>query len=200
MLMKSYHLLEKFLSQAPTGEALDIGAGRGKNSLFLADKGFQVEAIDINKENLDIIKKISSERKLEIRINNSNLKDFKFVSSKYSIILAIQSLNFIKKSEFEIVIEKIKDSSAKNGLLFISVFLVTDPSFEKFQNKNKPIEENTFESKKPPYWWHFFKKDELKNYFGEDYQVLYYQERIVKDKKPIPHFHGIGEIVVKKIS
>jgi hypothetical protein len=45
------------------------------------------------------------------------LREFQFTANKYSLILAIQSLNFIKKSDFEKIIEKIKDSLIKGGFL-----------------------------------------------------------------------------------
>ncbi len=50
--LKPDPLLVKYLPQIPKGKALDIGAGEGRNSFFLAKEGFEVEAIDIVKEGL----------------------------------------------------------------------------------------------------------------------------------------------------
>jgi len=41
-------ILETFLGLAPMGNALDIACGKGRNSLFLAEKGFMVDAVDIS--------------------------------------------------------------------------------------------------------------------------------------------------------
>jgi len=193
-----YHLLLNFFHQIPKGLVLDIGVGKGRNSFFLAKKGFKVEAIDINKEFIKNIRKFAKENKFSIKTKCLDLRKFKFIPDKYSLILAIQSLNFIKKSEFEEVIEKIKNSLTKNALLIISAFTVNDSSFKKFQKKHKPIEEDTFYSKKSPHWWHFFKKNELKRYFHSGFKTLYYSERKVKDTKPFPHTHSIVEMIVKK--
>jgi SAM-dependent methyltransferase len=46
-------VLEKYWSLAPVGNALDIACGNGRNSIFLAEKGFVVDAVDISKAATD---------------------------------------------------------------------------------------------------------------------------------------------------
>ncbi len=41
-------ILKAFLGLVPMGNALDIACGKGRNSLFLAEKGFMVDAVDIS--------------------------------------------------------------------------------------------------------------------------------------------------------
>jgi len=198
--IQPFHLVSKFLKNIPQGLVLDIGAGMGRNSFFLAQNGFTVEAIDINENNINNIKKISEENNWRIQAFSQNLKNFDFINSKYSLILAIQCFNFIKKSEFDNVIEKIKNSLKQNSLMIISAFTTEDPSYKKLKEKHKPVEENTFYSANQPNWWHFFNKNELKQYFNSDFEILHFKEKIVEDQKPQPHFHGICEMVIKKIS
>ncbi|MCX6736474.1 MAG: methyltransferase domain-containing protein [Candidatus Parcubacteria bacterium] len=197
--MPSFHLVSKFYKKIPLGASLDIGTGKGKNAIFLAENEFKVDAIDINEENIKNIKQIAENNKLSIKALVLNMIIFKYPILKYSLILAIQCLNFIKKSEFEILIEKIKKSLIKDGILIISVFNTDDPSYKKLIKKHKPKEENTFYSKQIPHWWHFFGKNELKNYFDSKYKILYYKNKMVKDKKPSSHSHGITEMVIKKL-
>jgi SAM-dependent methyltransferase len=45
-------LLQEHLALIPRGRALDIATGRGRNALFLAKAGFQVEGLDRNREAL----------------------------------------------------------------------------------------------------------------------------------------------------
>lgn len=41
-------VLKAFIDLAPCGDALDIACGNGRNSLFLAEKGYRVDAVDIS--------------------------------------------------------------------------------------------------------------------------------------------------------
>jgi SAM-dependent methyltransferase len=41
-------ILEKYWNLAPAGRALDIACGNGRNSIFLAENGFAVDAVDIS--------------------------------------------------------------------------------------------------------------------------------------------------------
>jgi len=197
---QTFHLVSKFVKKIPKGVVLDIGAGQGRNSFFLARKGFKVEAIDINKENIKKIKQLVKKNNLPVKAKYSDVEKFKFLPSKYSLILGIQCFNFIKKSKFDKIIKRIKKSLDTDGMLIISVFTTADPTYKRLRKKYKPPEENTFYSKKFPHWWHFFKKNELKRYFKSGYKILFYKERLVKDKKPYPHSHGIAEMVIKKLS
>jgi 2-polyprenyl-3-methyl-5-hydroxy-6-metoxy-1,4-benzoquinol methylase len=45
-------IVERILKYKSSGSVLDIGAGQGRNSLFLAKSGFSVEAIDSSEEGL----------------------------------------------------------------------------------------------------------------------------------------------------
>ena len=57
--LKSSPTLEKYINEIPKGKALDIGAGEGRNSIFLAKNEFDVTAIDKIKQGLDKIKKLA---------------------------------------------------------------------------------------------------------------------------------------------
>ncbi len=46
-------LVAQYALLGPCGKALDIACGNGRNSLFLAEKGFKVEAVDISSVALD---------------------------------------------------------------------------------------------------------------------------------------------------
>ncbi|MDY6830589.1 MAG: methyltransferase domain-containing protein [Thermodesulfobacteriota bacterium] len=45
-------IVRRFYSLAKPGMALDIGAGTGRNSVFLAEQGFDVVAVDIAEKGL----------------------------------------------------------------------------------------------------------------------------------------------------
>ena len=45
--LKQDFILAHFLDLVPKGMVLDLGMGEGRNAIFLAEKGFEVEGIDI---------------------------------------------------------------------------------------------------------------------------------------------------------
>lgn len=45
-------LLETWIGRIPPGRALDVACGAGRNALYLATRGFSVDAVDISREGL----------------------------------------------------------------------------------------------------------------------------------------------------
>ena len=59
--------LEQFLNDThpPTGEALDLGCGEGRNSLLLARYGYRVHAIDASSQGLQKLEKYAHSQGLD---------------------------------------------------------------------------------------------------------------------------------------
>jgi len=168
-------------------EVLDLGFGAGRDSLFLAEKGFNVTAVDISPERCEELSKIVSREGLQnTQIHCQNIKDFEIKKEKYSLINAINVIQFLEKSSGLEMIGKIKESIAKGGYVIINSFTKQDPAFLK-----RP--QNCF-----------FEKDEMKNLFS-DFEIVSYEEKIVDDSGhpgakgyEEPHQHGIVSIVAKR--
>ncbi|HIA14478.1 MAG TPA: FolB domain-containing protein [Nitrospirales bacterium] len=64
-------LLVKHVPSIPRGRALDIATGRGRNALFLAKAGFQVEGLDQNREALAAC----DEKAKQLGLRNLSLKE-----------------------------------------------------------------------------------------------------------------------------
>ena len=60
-------LLENWIEHIPRGKAIDIACGSGRNALFMAQAGFDVDAIDISSEGLK--KAYDNARKQGLNIN-----------------------------------------------------------------------------------------------------------------------------------
>jgi tellurite methyltransferase len=195
--LKPSLILVEFLPKIPKGKALDIGAGEGRNSLFLAQHGFKVKAIDLVPQGLEKCKILAKKHNLPITIQVINVKKFIFKPDEYSLIISIATISFLKKSQVEQIISKIKKSLKKDGVIYIKEFTIADPMYKKFTEVEKEIEKNTFYSGKLKCYRYFFGKNELKKIF-QDFKILYYKEYIQKDIKPHPHKHGIVELVAQK--
>ncbi len=111
-LEKPAPIVTKYYKFANVGKALDIAAGLGRNSLFLAEKGFKVDAVDIS----DIaVEKLS---KLHPNINaiQSDLDSYVIPENEYDLII---NINFLSRRLFPYIKEGLK----KNGVLIFQTFL-----------------------------------------------------------------------------
>jgi 2-polyprenyl-3-methyl-5-hydroxy-6-metoxy-1,4-benzoquinol methylase len=193
------NVLVKFLDSIPKGTVLDIGAGKGYYSIFLAKNGFKVEAIDKSSKELKRCEDFAKKHNLPIKTRVCDIRKFDFKNNKYSLIIARASLDFLKKSEIEKIIEKIKKSLIPQGFIYFVVFSVKDPMYKKIKElKLKETEENTFYLPKYKTYRHFFTQKELKQMF-KDFKVLHLKQKQIKDTGPIkPHFHNIIQLLAQK--
>jgi len=190
--------LKEVLRYAPKGIALDIGAGEGRNSIFLAKNGFRVEAIDKNEEGLKKCKKLAQRYNLRLKTKIANVRKFKFVRNKYSLIVAVASLDFLKFSEIKKIFLQIKKSLKKEGVFYLIVFSIKDPAFQKCKKKLKMIEKNTFYLPKFKTSRHFFEKKELLNLLRNLKIVKLKEEKIREKHKKRIHFHHLIKVIAKK--
>lgn len=82
-------IVKQFYSSAAKGRALDIAAGTGKNSLFLAEQGFSVDAVDIS----DIALKRLAGKHPKLYPICADLDAFDIPGNRYSLIINIRFLN-----------------------------------------------------------------------------------------------------------
>lgn len=82
-------IVRRFYNRAKTGWALDIGAGNGRNALFLAGQGFDVLALDISEAGL---KHIAGLRP-NLHPVCVDLDDFEIKEGRFDLILNIRFLN-----------------------------------------------------------------------------------------------------------
>ena len=100
------------------GVALDLGCGEGRDAKILARIGYNVIAVDKNK---DILEKKKSNKK--IRTINQNIEDVDILKKKYSIVIANNSLPFIEdKKEVKRIIKDIVNSLSKKGIFYFTLF------------------------------------------------------------------------------
>lgn len=193
-------LVEKYSKDAEKGPAFDIGFGKGGNAIFLAKKGFEVTAIDINEISVAALRSASERESLDINVTCQDVRKFIFQENRYSIIVAINSLFFLSKREFGAVVANIKKALRPGGIAIITSFTTGDPMFVKMQKTRERIDERSFEDKKG-HSWYFLAPGELKEHF-KDFSILFSKEEMVQDighsGAPDSHTHRIARIVARK--
>ncbi len=82
-------IVKRFAASAPRGRALDIAAGRGRNALYLAERGFQVDAVDISDEGLRFL----AGKHPAVHPICADLNRFDIAENRYRLIVNIRYLN-----------------------------------------------------------------------------------------------------------
>jgi tellurite methyltransferase len=167
------------------GSILDLGCGRGSDSLFLAKNNFWVTAIDSSEVAINQIKVKKDEFSLDnLELFCGDISDFKIVKDRYDAIICRNVLNFLNKDKALEIINSIKTNSKIGSYIVIDVFTKNDPSF---------ISDNKFTC--------YFEEQELLKIFS-DFKVVYYLENIILDNGhpgfETPHKHGVLKIIVQK--
>ena len=146
-----HETLTRFCHLAPKGRALDIACGTGETPVYLAKKGFTVDAFDVS--DVAIRKARLKARREGVRVNFKpvDVDIFSFGTSKYDLIVNFYFLN--RK-----IFSKIKRALKRGGILIFETYneehLSVNPAFN------------------PEY---LLKKGELIEVFS-DLVVLYYCE------------------------
>lgn len=82
-------IVRDYIDRAPVGRALDIACGTGAVSLFLAERGYRVDAVDIS----DVALAAFTGRHPAIQGVCADLDTFHLAVSRYRLIVDIRYLN-----------------------------------------------------------------------------------------------------------
>lgn len=78
------------------GKALDVGSGKGRNSVYLAKRGFEVDGVDFSKTSIEMAKQIAKEQSLEVNFLCQSIFDFEGKPESYDFIYDSGCLHHIK--------------------------------------------------------------------------------------------------------
>lgn len=180
------------------GKILDLGIGEGRNSLFFAEKGFHVEGVDISETALNRCKEISRINQYKMILYNLDFRDFKILNNRYSLIIAANVLNFMKRSEVFELFSNMKSGLVDGGLIYIGAFSTMDPKYMESKHVLPEEENDTFYFENLHSHVYFFSKDEFLELF-KDFETIYYSEGIELDLgHGDPHYHGVFEYIGRK--
>ena len=141
-------IVKNFVKHSKVGNALDLACGTGRNTHFLEGLGFSVDAVDFSDYALSKIKDTSSITKIEVDLDEYNLK-----INSYDLIL---NCNYLNRRLMKQMIDALKDG----GLVIFETFI---------EAHDKPEQG----SMNPDY---LLEKNELLHAFC-DLDVIFYEEK-----------------------
>jgi SAM-dependent methyltransferase len=137
----------------PVGRVLDIAMGEGRNAVFLAKKGFQVEGVDISEVALRKARRLAKENHVEIETVNADLGSYAVRPESYDVIV---NIDYLQRA----LIPAIKRGLKKGGIVV-------------FENDTLEQLQNAPSSSIPREY--LLGKGELRELF-KDFQILVYRE------------------------
>ncbi len=106
------------------GRALDIGAGEGRTSAYLASVGFVVDAVDLSDE---AFKSVESDK--NIFLHHISITDFE-IKYTYSLVNIALVIHHIPKESMFSVIKNLQQNTEKEGIHLYRLF-TTNSTFYK---------------------------------------------------------------------
>ena len=108
-------IVAKYWERAPVGSALDIACGNGRNSLFLAEKGFAVDAVDISGVAIDRL----TGKHPNVDAICADLDVWPIPQNRYTLIVNVR---FLARRLFPMILDGLRSG----GVLIFESFLSDD--------------------------------------------------------------------------
>jgi SAM-dependent methyltransferase len=150
--------LKKHIRLLPKGRALDIASGEGRNAVFLAQNGFEVDAADISERGLKKAQALARKKGVEIQPFLVDLDQYQIEKERYDLIA---NFYFLKRR----LIPRIKKGLKKGGKVIFETYL---------------LEHRTLGTGGPRQAKYFLKPNELLRLF-KGFRILFYREGIFRE-------------------
>ena len=105
-----------------TGRVLDIGCGNGRNSVYLAKKGFCIDGIDFSTSSIEWARELASKENVEVNFINGSFFDSNFEQNTYDFIYDGGCLHHIKPHRRDQYLRKISEILKKDGYFGLTCF------------------------------------------------------------------------------
>ena len=150
--------LKKHIHLLPRGRALDIATGEGRNAVFLAQNGFEVDAVDISQKGLKKAQALAREKGVNINTFLVDLDQYHIPKEQYDLIA---NFYFLKRR----LIPRIRNGLKKGGKVIFETYI---------------LEHRTLGEGGPKQAKYFLKPNEALRLF-KTFRIRFYRERIFSE-------------------
>lgn len=171
------------------GRGLDLGAGLGRDTLALAERGLHMTAVDVAEEGLAHLVKEACRRGLAERVAAvcGDIVSYPYPQQSLDVIVATTVLDHIERSHCLAILPKIAAALSPAGVLYVEVHTTEDPgSPTGFGHQlQAPVSETAAAIA------HYFEPNELLHVVARYLRIIHYEERREWDHTHgRPHVHG----------
>lgn len=185
--------LAEYLSQVGgSGEAIDLGAGAGRDTIALAKCGFNVTAVDLSDRGLQRVRQRADESGVggQVETETADVRELAMPQGKYSAIVATTVLDHIPADDAMKVWRRMTEALAEHGMLYVEVHTTEDPGSDQLPGSasDAPVSETASAVV------NYFRPNQLAQWAVESHsrlRILRYEERLEWDyTHGDEHLHG----------
>ncbi len=158
---------------------LDVGCGQGRNTLFLARQGIEVDALDPSREAIDQVLARARAETLPVRGIVGTLASVAERQRAYHGVLIYGLFPLLRPDEIpEAVCQSVK-LLAPGGLLWVSAFTTEDPAYETWKKHAQTRDGHSFQ----------LESGRLRTFLAPGKMVELYEEQGLE---ALHHWEGLG--------
>jgi len=189
--------LASYLAQVkPQGEAIDLGAGAGRDTLALAKAGLQVRAVDLSGRGLDRVVERARQMRLLDRVTTitGDAREVELPANTFSVLVATTVLCHLSEDDGLELWKRMAAAIDDSGMIYAEVHTTEDPGCDESPGRENcnPVSETASAV------IHYFRPGELLRWamHWPSLRVLRYEERLEWDyTHGQPHQHGKAILV-----
>ncbi len=180
------------------GRVLDVGAGQGRNALFLGRRGFAVDAIDPSTLAVEHLRRTAARERLPLAVECCRFEDYRPRYGGYAAVLVFGLLPILEHSEIGVLRSKIEAWGAAGTLVFLTAFSTADPGYAATAARGEEIGRHSFRSPGGEIRTYFEPGEVTRLFAG--HEMVHHWEGLGPEHRhgdgPL-HRHGWVEIVVR---
>ncbi len=121
----------------PRGRVLDIAMGNGRNSVFLAENGFDVEGVDVDSKRISKALELAETKGVELRGRVADLETpgYSITRETYDVIICFY---YLQRS----LTGRIIDGLKPGGMLVYETFIIDQAEFGRPKNRDHLLAHN----------------------------------------------------------
>jgi 2-polyprenyl-3-methyl-5-hydroxy-6-metoxy-1,4-benzoquinol methylase len=178
----------------PGSVIADLGCGDGRDTIFLLEQGFNVNALDLANNAILRLRELATSRQRTpyLTATVGSVLDWAPSVSSLDGVIGITILDHVSSEEHDAIIRKIWEALKPNGVVALEMHSDRDPvagehtsaGLSEFSEAIKSVATSNY----------------LLSKFVDRWRILYYSDRIEDDlDHGEPHQHGFVSLLAQKV-
>ncbi len=153
---------------------LDLGAGTGKNAIYLAERGAKVFGIELSKEAVKISKERAKTAEVSVNFREGSFGEaFDFTDDSFDLVLDVTSSNSLDEKEREVYLKEAARVLKPGGYMFVRALCKdADKNALNLLKLSPGKEHDTYFMKDIGLYERVFSRIDFEKLYSKDFEIL----------------------------